>query len=239
MPENKSNQCSFFDQVLSPQPCLLCQLYPGQPHICAGCSRDLPWLGHCCPRCALPRILDSPHPCGECLQRPPPWQQVIAACHYDFPLNELISRAKYERQLHFIPLLADLLLARLQQLPALPEALIPVPMSRQKLQQRQVNHALLLARQLSKALAIPVLDEQLHKRRDTVQQKDLNRAARQRNLHGSFSLRGPLPASVAIVDDVMTTGATLAEITGLLAGHGVKQCSGWVVARTPESLFAP
>ncbi len=212
--------------------CLVCNLHPGEPLICHACYNDLPWLDHRCPRCALPRALDSPHPCGHCQKEPPRWQQIQAACHYDFPVNELISRAKYQQQLHFIPLLAELLLDAIPPDQRQVDLIIPVPMDRQKLRTRRVNHALLLAKQLGKALGTPVADHHLHKVRYTGQQKDLSRRQRQQNLKGSFAVKGDLPARVAVVDDVMTTGATLAEITGLLLQHQVKEVVGWVVART-------
>lgn len=214
--------------------CLLCQLHPAQPHphLCQACYNDLPWLEHRCPDCALPRELDSPLPCGHCQQSPPPWQQIQAACHYDFPVNELISRAKYQQQLHFIPLLAELLLDAIPPDQRQVDLIIPVPMDRQKLHKRKVNHALLLAQQLGNMLSIPVADHYLYKVRHTGQQKDLSRRQRQQNLKDSFAVSGNLPARIAVVDDVMTTGATLTEITRLLLRHQVKEVVGWVVART-------
>lgn len=219
------------NRILSKQ-CLLCNLHPGQPWLCRRCEEDLPHLEHACPHCALP--LSQSQPCGHCLKDPPPWQQITAAFQYEFPINELIGRAKYEHQLHFIPLLADLLLKRIPPAQQQIELILPVPMSRRKLRQRHVNHAFLLAKQLGKQLDIPVAPNALVKIRETGQQKDLDRRVRQLNLRGSFAVKAQLPSSVAVVDDVITTGSTLAEITGLLAGHGVQKITAWVVARTPD-----
>jgi len=216
--------------------CLLCNLQPAHNgYLCTDCYRELPWLGVHCPGCALPLTLQEPQYCGQCQQTPPLWQHIHAACRYDFPLNELISHAKYQQALHYIPLLAEILLEHLPRTRGLPRLILPVPMSARKLRQRQVNHAWLLARQLGQTLGIPVCDQRLQKVRDTGQQKDLSRAVRLRNLHGSFAVTGPLPDHVAVVDDVMTTGSTLTEIARLLRRHGVQQVSGWVVARTPPA----
>jgi len=214
--------------------CHLCQLTPGHPLLCHDCYNDLPWLNHRCPICALPRMLSSSYACGHCQKKPPAYRHIQAAFHYHFPLNELINQAKFEHQLHYIPLLAELLLDAIPPEHRFADLIVPVPMHWKKLKKRRVNHALLLARELGKRLSIPVADTQLlQKVRHTEPQKDLTRQQRQQNLRGSFAVSGTLPAHVALVDDVMTTGATIEEIARLLIRHQVQKVDGWVIARTP------
>lgn len=116
-------------------------------------------------------------------------------------------------------------------------ALVPVPLHPARLRQRGYDQTLELARQLARELDVPLYPRALRRVRATHAQSDLHAAARRRNVRGAFALRAgvALPAHVALFDDVMTTGATLAECTRLLQRHGVQCVDVWALARVPAS----
>lgn len=230
MKKHKGNQRSLFNHT-----CALCQLYPASRQgLCEGCHADLPWLLGGCPRCAEPLVAGLQVQCPRCQQHPPAFDRTHAAFTYRFPLTELIPAIKYQRRPTALgwlsATLAELLDDRLEQKPQL---LLPVPMHPWQLFRRGFNQAALIAEQLSGLLDIPCDDRALRKIRNTSHQADLSRAERQANLRGSFACRGTLPAHVALIDDVMTTGSTADELAGLLRQQGVKQIEVWLLARTP------
>jgi len=113
--------------------------------------------------------------------------------------------------------------------------IVPVPLHRSRLRQRGYNQALELARPLAARLGVPLAHDVLVRSRDTSAQTELDRAARRRNVRGAFHLREAivLPDHVALFDDVMTTGATLAECARLLKRAGVRRVDAWALARAP------
>ena len=117
-----------------------------------------------------------------------------------------------------------------------PELLLTVPLHRQRLRQRGYNQALELARPLARALAVPLRHDVLQRQRATDAQTELDAVARRRNVRGAFAVREGvvLPAHVAVLDDVMTTGATLAECARVLKHAGVQRVDAWALARAPR-----
>lgn len=222
--------------VLPPR-CLLCGA-PGAAgrDLCAGCAGDLTLNTPCCPRCALP--LETPAPlCGECLQREPPFTAAWAPFRYGHPLDLLETRFKFGRDLAAGRLLAELMIERARvDTPVLPDALVPVPLHRTRLRQRGYNQALELARPIALALDITLRADLLARTKATPAQTGLDANARRRNVRGAFTLAAdaPLPAHVALLDDVMTTGATLREATQVLIRAGVGRVDVWVLARAPH-----
>lgn len=218
--------------VFAPR-CLLC----GEPglggqDLCAGCRRALPWNRHACPRCAIP--LPQPELCGACLRRPPPMALTLAPFIYGFPLDRLVPRLKFHDDLAAGRLLAELMAEGLAGAD-LPQALVPVPLHRSRLRRRGYDQALELARPLARRLQVPLLADALVRTRATPAQSELDAPARRRNLHRAFGLRqgAALPAHVALVDDVMTTGATLWAAARTLRRAGVERVDAWVAARVP------
>ena len=216
--------------------CQLCgQSVDGPLDLCRGCAGDLPWLEHACQGCGLPLVNPFDDFCGHCLQHPPPWQQLVVVWRYEWPLDQLIGRFKYQRQLPPGRLLGDLLLAHLRrhyQHRDWPELLVPTPLHRWRRWRRGFNQSELLARQLQSALGLPCADL-LQRRRATPAQQGLSRHQRQRNLQGAFQLRtSPTTRRIALIDDVITTGSTLAEMARLLRTSGVEEVHCWCLART-------
>ncbi|SEM44506.1 comF family protein [Pseudoxanthomonas sp. GM95] len=220
-------------QLLLAPRCLAC----GEPgadglDLCRACTEALPWNRAACPRCALP----TPHGdrCGACLQAPTPMTATYAACVYGLPLDRLVPRFKFHQDLACGRLLAELMTRSLATVER-PDALIPIPLHASRLRQRGYDQALELARPLGRALDLPLLERVLIRQRETAPQSELDAAARRRNLRGAFAVqaRDMLPAHVALVDDVMTTGATLQAAAQVLLRAGVQRVDAWVCARSP------
>lgn len=230
-----SPPCDFFaalGRALLPLRCLLCRS-PGEgvDDLCAACRAELPWAGPACARCGLP--LPRPAPCcGRCAGRALPFAASHAVFLYQPPVDALLRRLKFHADLAAGRLLAALAAPALAAAPR-PGALLPLPLHRRRLRQRGYDQALELARPLGRALGLPVLDTRLLRQRHTAPQSELGARARQANLRGAFALAPgpPLPAHVALLDDVMTTGATLAEAARVLRRAGVARVDAWVLAR--------
>jgi len=173
--------------------------------------------------------------CGECQRRPPPLDAAWAPFRYAWPLDRLESRYKFGRDLA-----AGRVLSTLWQIEprtgALPELVLPVPLHRGRLRQRGYNQALELAKPLAKAFGIPMQCDLLQRQRATPPQTELDAVTRRRNMRGAFALRTDmaLPVHVAILDDVMTTGATVAECSRVLKRAGVQRVDVWALARAPS-----
>lgn len=220
-------------RLLWPNRCLVCEA-PGLDglDLCAACEGELPVNAAACRGCALP--LAEPGVCGACLAARSPLTQVHAAFVYAAPLDGLLPRLKFGGDLAAGRLVAQLMATHLAHVPR-PQALVPVPLHRARLRRRGFDQALELTRPLGRALGLPVLDGALLRIRATREQSTLSAQARQRNLRGAFAVRPrlPLPAHVALVDDVMTTGATLRAAAVALRLAGVQRVDAWVAARVP------
>lgn len=218
---------------LLPPRCLICR-EPGVYGIdlCSNCTQSLPWNQAACGRCALP--LPVPGECGACLTDAPPVATTTAAFVYGFPIDRLVPRFKFHQDLAAGRLLAELAAGPLGRAPR-PEALIPIPLHAGRLRERGYDQALELGRPLARALSIPLLADRLVRRRATAAQSELSADARQRNVARAFATigRGPLPRHVALLDDVMTTGATLHAAARTLHTAGVIRVDAWVIARVP------
>lgn len=218
--------------LLAPR-CLVCGEAGAEGlDLCAACTAALPWNHLACPCCALP----TPHGdlCGQCLDTPPPVNVTHAAFVYGFPLERLVPRFKFHQDLAAGRLLAELMAQGLASAER-PDALVPVPLHAARLRTRGYDQALELARPLGRMLGVPLLDGALRRQRDTAPQSELDAGARRRNLRGAFAVHAgtPVPAHVALVDDVMTTGATLHAAARALLRAGVKRVDAWVCARAP------
>jgi ComF family protein len=228
-----------------PPSCMLCgQAADGALDLCAACRASLPWLGQACYLCAQPLHdsgdYDDPDPrehliCGRCIRKPPRFDRSYCALIYQEPINWLVQRLKYHGQLAGIPILSELLRESLQQrVYEWPQLIIPVPMHARRLRVRGFNQALEIARPLSKAFGIVLADNICERQRDTPAQIELPAEQRAANVRNAFHMRGDLPAKhVAIVDDVVTTGATVNELARLLKQRGAESVQVWAVARTP------
>jgi ComF family protein len=180
-------------------------------------------------------VPEAGRPCGSCLrERPGPIASVQAPFLYAAPLDRLLPRLKFAGDLAAGRLVAQLMAEHLRDVPR-PQALVPIPLHRTRLRRRGFDQTLEIARPLGRALGLPVLDGALVRTKLTREQSTLSAVARRRNLKDAFIARPklPLPAHVALVDDVMTTGATLRAAAIALRRAGVERVDAWVAARVP------
>lgn len=195
--------------------------------LCAQCAAELPRLGEAlCPRCAL----DSPGGavCGRCLTHSPAYDATYAALAYDFPADALVHALKFRGELALARLLASFLADKVAD--AQVDHVVPVPLSAARLRHRGYNQAAEIARHLRNHSLELTLCERT---RDAPPQIELPYDQRQRNVRGAFRCaRGLAGARIAVVDDVMTTGATLDEMARTLKAAGAAHVENWVVART-------
>ena len=220
-----------------PQRCALCAGASGSTLVCDPCAADLPAIELACPVCALPserHVL-----CGGCVSAPPPFARTIAALAYAFPVDRLIQRIKYGGNIALVDW-AALTLARAVRAKLAdrspgehPRYVVALPLAPPRQRERGFNQAGEIATRVAVAVGLPVIAP-LERVGGGPPQAALPWAARRSNIRGAFALRGPVRgAHIALVDDVMTTGATLAEASRVLMKAGAARVECWVVARTP------
>jgi ComF family protein len=221
-----------------PQACVLCAAPSGNALLCARCNDALPRIGIACPSCGLPSTRRAV--CGACLARPPPFAAAIAAWTYEFPIDQLLQALKYGNALALAePLAGELAAAVRRRTDTRADAIVALPLAPARQRQRGFNQAHEIARRLAVSLRLPLL-RGLARVRDSPPQATLAWSDRSRNVRGAFvgnaSLRG---RTVAIVDDVMTTGATLAAAAEAARRAGALAVEAWVVARTLPPVDPP
>jgi ComF family protein len=220
--------------ALFPATCRLC-LEPGQApalDLCRGCEQDLPRNERACPLCAAP----LPHRAGSCpgcsAGEPRGFDRAFAPFRYEFPLVELIHELKYGGQIATARILGTLLGRCVAEhgRPAV-DAIVPVPLFARREARRGFNQAHEIAVFASAQLRLPVMRQLARRVRDTAPQAQLPAAERRDNLKSAFVLRGVPPPRVAIVDDVLTTGATVESLARALRASGCRRIEVWAVAR--------
>ncbi|MDX9740996.1 MAG: ComF family protein [Gammaproteobacteria bacterium] len=215
--------------------CLLCAGGGAERGLCAGCRSDLPWQGAACLRCALPLATDAI--CGACLRAPPPQDGAWSAFDYRPPLDFMIRRLKFHSDLSWARVLGGLMAEEIpRRCDERPDLIVPVPLHRRRLAARGYNQALELARPLARRLGVPLAGDLCQRLRPTLEQTALDAAARRANVRAAFAVRRSPPATVAIVDDVLTTGSTVAALAQSLRRAGAKRVLVWVCARATLSL---
>lgn len=223
--------------------CAVCRAWSHQT-ICDACLGLYARPQARCWTCAarLPQaLIGKPRAqCGRCLREPPPLDRTVAALDYAFPWDGLLQHFKYHQALELRESLLErlnsaLTAAQVQE----PDWLLPVPMSAQRLRERGYNQAYELAKALARRRGLRCDPDLLLRVRDNEHQAGLRLEARAANVRGVFAVE-PLHAArlrgtrVALLDDVMTSGATLYELAGVLLQAGVMSVQAWVIARTPD-----
>lgn len=218
----------------TPSRCAVCGAWPARP-LCDACVVRFAQEQHRCGLCALP-LPDGVPVCGACLREPPPLDACLAAVSYAYPWSGLLARFKFSGE----PGWAQALGERMLRIPGVAQELercdllLPMPLAPRRLAERGFNQALLLARQLERG---KVETQLLLRLRETGSQTALDRRARQANVGGAFGVE-PLRAAevrgkaVLLVDDVMTSGASLHAAAKALRQAGAQRVSAVVLART-------
>ncbi|HLF67074.1 MAG TPA: ComF family protein [Gammaproteobacteria bacterium] len=213
--------------------CTLCQqTLDHYQRICPDCLNHLPFIAAACGRCARP--LPDPHlTCGQCQQHPPPWDRLWVPLDYMFPVDQLVLGGKFAQGLHNLSLLAELFIDywRKQDV-AKPHFLLPVPLHPKRLRERGYNQALELARIIGRELNIPIIDGS-QRTTATLAQASLSAIKRRRNVQHAFTVQMEVEgAHLAIVDDVFTTGSTVAALSTVLRRAGAAQIDIYAMARS-------
>ena len=174
--------------------------------------------------------------CGECRVKPPPFDHARAIGRYEGPLRQAIHLLKYRGKLRLKQPLLQLAMAHFDvHFPGTAyEAIIPVPLHRERLMRREFNQAAVLARGLAHHLNVPILERLLVRVRSTRPQVELSGSERRQNVRQAFAVTNPAALEnkqVLVVDDVFTTGATLGEVARTLKGAGAAQVDVFALAR--------
>lgn len=221
--------------------CIQCHnlLHLGHHGLCSRCYQGIAHKAYC-GRCGH-GLLENSHFCGHCLKLEVNWDHLVVVGGYQPPLSQYIHQFKFQNQFWLDRMLARLLLLavwqarRTHQLP-LPQLIMPVPLHHWRQWHRGYNQADLLARRLAYSLRIPYSNRWLKRIKNTPSQRGLNIQQRRANLRQAFQLNPAFPQdkypSVALVDDVITTGATLNEIVTLLRNQGVAEIQVWGLCKT-------
>lgn len=231
-PNRVYNWLKYAQEWLYPSTCFLC----GQPShdsmaLCNGCLADLPRNDNGCHCCGSP-LSSVATVCGPCSSKPQPMKRSYAPLRYAPPVDYMLQQMKFHQKLELIPLMADLIAESVSRREGeLPQVLLPVPLHHTRLKERGYNQALELAREISGRLGIPVDWQTCRRQRNTLAQTSLQGKERRSNLKGAFESLGALPSHVAIIDDVVTTGATVQEFAKTLRQAGVETVEVWACAR--------
>lgn len=205
--------------------------------LCSYCVAALGGNISVCPQCGLPAAFTR-RVCGRCLQQPPPWEQLVFVTDYIAPLNHLVHRLKFSGTTALAAALARLialrvLAARRERGLMRPDLMLCVPLHRTRGWLRGYNQSQLLAAWLSKTLNCRFEAGGVTRQRATAVQHHLNARLRKNNLKNAFRLELPVAGRhIVIVDDVVTTGSTVAEIARLLKRHGAATVQVWCLCRT-------
>ena len=169
----------------------------------------------------------------RCFPQAPAFDSCVSGCSYRYPVDQMIKKLKYQARLDLVHALARPLLEALRrELAVVPGCLLPTPLHRARRRRRGFNQAREIAGVLAQGLSLPVEDQLVRRHRPTAQQYELRPEQRKKNVSGAFSLLKTISyKKIAIVDDVLTTGATAHELTGLLKRHGAQHVQVWCLAR--------
>ena len=231
------NWLFFIQSMIFPSTCLVCGAAgDAGEDICFACRDDLPWLGHACRVCAIP-LRPPATRCGHCILVPPAWCSAVAVCRYDFPADALVGELKFRHRMAAGRLMGGLLAQAVETQRAdhrPPDRIVSLPLHRRRLAERGFNQASEITRELSRRSGIPSDGSCLTRIRATEAQHLLPAKERRRNVHGAFRSHSVDGLEILLVDDVMTTGATLEAATAALLAAGAAQVDVAVFARAPR-----
>lgn len=227
---------------LLPPTCIVCMGSVNQHRdLCHICEETLTRIKRPCRSCGLPLPPGDyqSSACGTCLEFPPLYRRLLALYAYKPPVSSLVAACKYNGKLVNGRVLSQQLgtyLTSQYQIDELPVLLVPMPLHSARLRKRGFNQAIEIARTLASELSIPINTSLVKRTKNTEQQTGLNAKERAMNVKGAFSIspsfRFKANSTIAIIDDVVTTGSTAAELAKLLLKAGAREVHVWALART-------
>ncbi len=230
-----NNWLNIIQKKLLPPRCVLCgDRGHADLDLCAACLADLPRNLSCCYCCGehFEMTFAEPRLCGRCLKKPPSFDETYAPFLYQSQISYLIRQLKFANSYKNARLLGMLLATHISQTAQLPDCLLPVPLHPRRYRERGFNQSIEIARHLSRQLDIPLDLHSCIRSRDTGHQTSLPAKQRRKNMRRAFLLNKPIAAQhVAIIDDVMTTGATASALASVLKQGGVSRVDVWVCGR--------
>ena len=231
----KNNLCS----KLFPFTCVVCRkLSDRRQDLCQACLQDLPIIEQSCPRCAnkitsIFSLQKEALLCGNCLSDPPPFQRTNALFVYEAPVISFILNLKFKQQLVYARILGELMAEKIRHSGELSvTCILPVPLHEKRLRERGFNQALELARPIAAAFNLKIDTDRVKRVQNTAPQMSLPAKKRETNLKHAFSTQYSFTGErIAILDDVMTTGATVSELSRVLLEKNAAHIEIWCIAR--------
>lgn len=238
---NLQSKFQYLTELILPTQCLVCHLPSKNKLICHHCEKAIIHNRSCCQHCGLTLPISQAF-CGDCLKQDHLFTQLHAVADYQEPFPTLIKKFKYAKQLINGELLADLMIVSItnsldpQQLSNI-DYLLPVPLHKKKHQRRGFNQAQLLAEKISQQFNIPILLKDVTRQKQTNAQESLSLLKRKQNLKNAFRFSKKQKTQLAgryivIIDDVVTTGATVNSLCQLLLQADAKRIDIWCICRT-------
>src|SRR5436190_13337486 len=224
-------------RCLFPYHCILCHDKSNRDlDLCIECEELLPWLKNVCSYCSASLVIPTQSICGKCLNKPLFFHKLCVFFSYTETIKKMITDLKFQQRLIYAQILGTLLaekISLLYQNEKLPDLIIPVPLHKKRLYERGFNQAIELARPISKKLNIRIGYKCCKRVINTAAQSLLPAKQRSRNVKNAFTAKQNLSNQhIALLDDVMTTGHTLIEMSRALYDVGVKRIDVWCCART-------
>ena len=207
--------------------------------LCESCEADLPLIISACRQCGIP-LSDVNQKtevslCGQCIQQPPAVDYTLSLYHYETPLDYMISQMKFQQQLSYAAILGELFKRRILELTPeseMPDAILPMPLHKKRLVKRGFNQSIEISRTIVSETPLPVLLNTVKRSKETLEQTKLSKKDRQKNIRGCFEVvSAPIQSHIVIIDDVVTTGATVNELAKTLKDVGIKRVGVWSIAR--------
>ncbi|NOQ65105.1 MAG: ComF family protein [Methyloprofundus sp.] len=230
-----NNWIDIIQYSLLPPNCILCGGRGlAYMDLCQPCYHSLVRVGSHCICCAshFDNTDLNLQLCGDCLKNSPNFDKTYAPYSHQDALRYLINRCKFNGEYKYSRLLGLLLADYLRDYAELPELIMPVPLHPKRYRQRGFNQTLEIAKVISKKLAIPIDNTSCLHIKNTAHQVSLSAKQRHKNIKNAFALAAiPVAQHIAILDDVMTTGATVNEMARILKVAGVQRVDVWVCAR--------
>lgn len=230
----------FFEKLILPYSCVMClEISDQRRDLCHQCQKDLPHLVNTCQQCGMAFSASHDFPrCGQCITHPPHFDHAIVGFEYQTPIDSWLRQFKFHKKGLYARILTEIYAEKLLQIFQFhpenkPQILIPMPLHWRRLTQRGFNQAYIIARYLSRQLKIPIIKHASVTRiKYTRAQSSLNLQSRKRNIQRAFSVQKLVGINhIAIIDDIITTGNTVNELSKQLKLAGVQHISVWALAR--------